>query len=367
MSFFIHNETQNSLFRECSHTTNNGNITSGFTIRDSSPNSMFIVPSNNSSSGGFRIFYPTPNALFRECVPREEPGPTGPTGPTGPVCVGGGQVQWLTKIGGSSDETPRNLSVIPDPNGGGGVYVSGISSSNPIEVYDAQFTNGTTGPTGALGTPYSMAGDGGRDNYIVKYDTDGQVQWLTKIGGGLSEFPDNLSVIPDPNGGGGVYVSGFSTSNPIEVYDAQFTNGTTGPTGALGTPYSMTGDTGFNTSDNYIVKYDTDGQVQWLTKIGGGLSEFPRNLSVIPDPNGGGGVYVSGYSSSNPIEVYDAQFTNGTTGPTGALGTPYSMTGDSGGGFNTIDNYIVKYDTDGQVQWLTKIGGGFRETLATSL
>jgi hypothetical protein len=161
-------------------------------------------------------------------------------------------------------------------------------------------------------------------NYIVKYSSGGQVQWLTKVENiGDDSNPVVISIDSNDN----LYISGSTiNSNLVNIYSAS----TSGPTGALGTQYSMT-----ISSDAYIVKYSQDGQVRWLTKVAGNGGIYPINMSIDSNNN----LYISGGSSnSDPVIIYSAN----SDGPTGTLGTQYSMTGDYG----ATDSYIVKYSSE---------------------
>jgi hypothetical protein len=240
-----------------------------------------------------------------------------------------GTIVWATKIGGSSTERPVNLQLDSHNN----VYVSGRSFSPLIELYNGQ------GPTGGiipLGTAIGMTGDGSgdEDNYIVKYREDGSIEWATKVGGSSDEEPVNLQLDSHNN----VYVSGYSESSLIELYNGQ------GPSGGvipLGTAIDMTGHV---SGENYIVKYREDGSISWATKVGGETgNEQPVNLQLDSHNN----VYVSGFSESSLIELYNGQGPSGSVIP---LGSSIGMTGDS-----DVSRYIIKYNEEGSIKWATKV------------
>jgi hypothetical protein len=230
-----------------------------------------------------------------------------------------GSIEWATKVGGETGiEQPVNLQLDSHNN----VYVSGWSDSSLIELYNGQGPSGSIIP---LGTFIGMTSDSTRENYIVKYREDGTIEWATKVGGETgNENPQNLQLDSHNN----LYVSGVSSSPLIEFYNGQGPSGSIIP---LGPAIGMTGDS--SSFDNYIIKYREDGSLSWAAKIGGKTGfEISVNLQLDSHNN----VYVSGYSTSSLIELYNGQGPSGSIIP---LGTFIGMTGGGGG----QDNYIVKF------------------------
>ena len=85
-----------------------------------------------------------------------------------------------------------------------------------------------------------MSGAG--DSFVVSYNSNGIARWCSKIGGtledsGLSITSDNL---------GNIYVAGNYKSIPTTFYSSNDTTFTT-----------LT-NAGFNYSDGYVVKYNTN-------------------------------------------------------------------------------------------------------------
>lgn len=87
------------------------------------------------------------------------------------------------------------------------------------------------------------------------------------------------------------------------------------------------------TSDIFLVKYDSLGNVLWAKSAGGAGYDYAAAITT--DPNGG--VYVAGYFMSPSISFDTFTLTNSGTG--------------------TI--YLVKYDTAGNVQWAKKGTGNY--------
>jgi len=125
--------------------------------------------------------------------------------------------------------------------------------------------------------------------YVVKLDSEGNVVWTKTIGGSLTDVA--LSIIQSSDGG-----------------------------------YAVAGETssfGAGDSDMYVVKLDSEGNVVWTKTIGG--SDFDAAYSIIQSSDGG--YAVAGYTLSF-----------------------------GAGGF---DMYVVKLDSEGNVQWTKTIGGSF--------
>jgi hypothetical protein len=170
----------------------------------------------------------------------------------------------------------------------------------------------------------------------VKLDSSGNVQWTKTIGGSLTDVASSIIQSSD----GGYVVAGYTQSF-----------------GAGG-------------SDMYVVKLDSSGNVQW-TKTIGGLSDDVA-LSIIQSSDGGyvvagntgGGVYdfyvVKLDSSGNVIWTKTISGRN--------LDFAYSIIRSSDGGYvvagftysfdtGTLEMYVVKLDSSGNVIWTKTIVG----------
>ncbi len=151
------------------------------------------------------------------------------------------------------------------------------------------------------------------DASIVKYDLDGNQVWASSIG---EDSRDEFWGVTTVNGG---YVAvGSSQSRDLGhgVWE---------------------GLEGRGADDAIAVKYDTDGNVLWKQNFGG--SSFDNFYAAAEAEDG---FVAAGYSYRN-------SFGNGDwTGVTGQ---------DSG--------ILVKYDSDGMVQWKQKVGGSFRSVTST--
>jgi hypothetical protein len=253
-----------------------------------------------------------------------------------------GLVQWATSIRGSGDEIEPFIAT----DSSGNIYVTGNYSSSSLTINS--FSSNPVTPGGAINlTAYGkLSNSGGDDAYIVKYTTSGLVQWATSIGGG-GEIGYDIAT----DSSGNVYVTGNYSSSSLTINSFSSNPVTPGDPINL-TAYGTLSNSGvFNA---YIVKYTTNGLVQWATSIGGAGDNQGRGITT----DSSGNVYVTGNYSSSPLTINSFSSNPVTPGDPinlTAYGTLLSTSG-------TFDVYIVKYTTNGLVQWATSIGGANNDT-----
>jgi len=100
--------------------------------------------------------------------------------------------------------------------------------------------------------------------------------------------------------------------------------------GSPGATLTATGST-----DGFIVKYNSSGDVTWATKISGSSSDTVYGIAIDSENN----ILVSG-TVNGAVTIYNSD---------GSSGATLTATGN--------DGIIVKYDSSGTVTWATKIGG----------
>lgn len=207
---------------------------------------------------------------------------------------------------------------------------------------------------GAL--PGGSGWQGLEDAFLRKYDSSGNTIWTRQFG---TEAPD------DANGAatdtvGNVYVVG-ETSGALPGGD--------GSKGAV---------------DAYIRKYDSSGDILWTRQFGtpdadwntGAATDSAGNVYVVGStegtlPGGGGSqgsldAYVRKYDSQGNV-VWTRQF--GDSGSDWAYGTSTDSSGNvyvvgetflvypvGGGPSPTMDAYVRKYDSSGTVLWTNQFG-----------
>lgn len=141
---------------------------------------------------------------------------------------------------------------------------------------------------------------GGGDYWLVKLDTIGNIQWQKCLGGANSEGAFSVQ----QTYGNGYIVAGYS--------------------------WSIDGDVNGNHSTNYdywVVKLDSVGNIQWQKCLGGQSSEWAASIRQTLD----NGYIVAGFASS-----IDGDVTN--------------ISGSD-------DYWVVKLDSNGNIQWQKCLGG----------
>jgi uncharacterized repeat protein (TIGR01451 family) len=188
-------------------------------------------------------------------------------------------MQWHTFMGSPSTDWGNGIAL----DGNGNVYVVGLSYTS------------WSSPT----TPYV----GGTDAFVAKFDSDGARQWNTFLGSANQDAGNGIAV----DGSGNVYVVGTS--------DASW--------GLPITPFA-------ESDDAFVAKLNSDGELQWLTFLGGSGADSGNSIAL----DGDGNVYVSGTAGGTwglPINPHTGQW---------------------------YDPFIAKLDSNGALQWHTFWGAG---------
>jgi hypothetical protein len=187
----------------------------------------------------------------------------------------------------------------------------GFENGNAIVVDDSGnvYVTGQIEFTSVFDT-YSLPVYGQHDVVVAKYDTYGNIVWIRKAGGGGGDIGNGIGIDEDHN----VYVTG-------EFEDtAKFGHITKTSEGG---------------NDGFLAKYDVNGNIQWVKDFGTATgSEKGRAIAVSPSGN----CYITG-NFSNTTEFG---------------GISLSTNGGN-------DIFIVKYDTNGDVDWAKKAGGSSQD------
>jgi hypothetical protein len=221
-----------------------------------------------------------------------------------------GMVVWVARIGGTGNDSSRSIAC----DSSGNIYITGtytFTSPTNITIYNADQTS--------FGT---LTNSGSTDTFIVKYSTDGVVQWATKIGGTLADEANSITC----DSTGNIYIAGQYTSATLTFLN---TGGS-----IFGT---LTNDTSTSFQESFIVKYNTNGIVQWIAKISGASNDIALAISSDSDGN----TYMTGHYSSNPLTLYNQD------------GTTFGTLENVGG----TDGFVAKYNTNGEIQWISRISG----------
>ena len=169
----------------------------------------------------------------------------------------------------------------------------GVPKSNTFGndiVIDSEGNSYITGDT--TGNLDGQIKTGGRDAFIVKYDTNGNKQW-TKLLGAAGRYTKGRGIAIDDVSN--CYITGYTNGN----LDGQ----------------TLTGG-----NDAFIVKYDTNGNKQWTKLLGAaGSSTFGEGIAIDNVNN----CYITGDTDGN----LEGEIKTGE-----------------------VDAFIVKYDTNGNKQ-----------------
>jgi len=148
---------------------------------------------------------------------------------------------------------------------------------------------------------------------VAKYDPNGNVKWAKGgacTGGGVVGSNVNcLSIDAFSN----CYMAGYYSAN---ITFGSITIGTTG---------------GF---DGYLTKFDSLGNTIWVKKLGGTGYDICRGVATDP----WGNIYVTGTFSSPSITI-------------GSYTLPWA------GNTNTMEIFLAKFDSSGNVLWAKSAGG----------
>jgi hypothetical protein len=271
-----------------------------------------------------------------------------------------GNQQWFKTFGGSSADYGSSVQQAAD----GGYIIAGNTDSygaGRSDVYliktdaDGNKQWSRTFGGSALDDGYAVAqtddggyiivggtdsyGAGYTDVYLIKVDTDGELQWDTTLGGSSADWGSSVQ----PTAHGGYIIVGATASYGAGSYDV------------------------------YLIKTDAEGNQQWFKTFGGSSADY--GFSVQPTDDGGyiiaGNTYSFGAGGSDVylIKVSERGHqqwfkTFGGSDDDGA----YSVQQTSDGGFiiagwteswgaGATDVYLIKTDDDGNEQWSKTIGG----------
>jgi uncharacterized delta-60 repeat protein len=284
--------------------------------------------------------------------------------------------EWVARFNGQENKNDEASDIAVDPSGN--IYVTGWSEGSG-------FSN---------------------DFSTLKYNSSGDTLWV-RLYNGTGNFEDRATAIT-LDASGHVYVTGWSfgngTSNDFvtikydSLGDTLWVRRYNGPGDGPDNPYALTVDptgnvyvTGFSwsgTSDDYAtIKYDSQGNTQWVSRYSGFGNRVDCASAIALDPSGN--VYVTGWSrgegsyndyatikyNSNGDSVWVRRF----NGPgnfndmayalaVDPLGNVY-VSGQISNGIGEDSDYAtIKYSSSGDSLWVMKYDGpGNGEDGATDL
>jgi hypothetical protein len=215
----------------------------------------------------------------------------------------------------------------------------GLALDSAANVYVTGWFDGTN--DFGNGIRLTNSPGGGQDIFVAKYDSSGVSQWARRAGSVAPPGPDPHDLGRDAGRGIGVDDAGN-----VYVTGGFFSNADFGP-------FSVSAPTN---REFFLAKYDRFGTVQWVRQsMGGngtsgpGWSDGAYGTGLAVD--GGGNCYAVGFAAN--VTAGRAPVTFGTT----------SLFNTNTGGGST---FIVKYDSNGVVQWATALNSP-NESYATSV
>jgi hypothetical protein len=187
-------------------------------------------------------------------------------------------IEWQKALGGTHGESANAVQQTSD----GGYIVAGHSMSNDGDV---------------------SGNHGGGDYWIVKLNSSGSIQWQKSLGGSNVDDAQSIRQTTD----GGYIIAGSSNSSDGDVIGNH------------------------GNYDYWIVKLDANGNMQWQKSLGGSSMDMAQSIQQTSE----GGYIVAGSSGSDDGDV----------------------SGNHGGG----DYWMVKLDSNGNIQWQKSLGGSSSE------
>jgi hypothetical protein len=220
--------------------------------------------------------------------------PTIATDPFGNVYVAGGT---SGSFGGANVSDSRDALVAKYDSTGNHLWVKQFGSSSFDTIYgiatDNQGNFYVAGTTqGNLGAIKQAANS---DAWVAKYDSDGNQQWIQQFGSDIITTAFSIDVDTDSN----VYLSGIT----VEPSDPP----------------------AFAKDNFWVTKYDTNGSRQWFTQYGV-PDTFSESYGMTV--SGDGNIYATGWTLGD-------------------------LEGKNAG---LYDNWIGKFDNNGQLEWIKQFG-----------
>jgi hypothetical protein len=270
-----------------------------------------------------------------------------------------GNIQWAKTYGGTGDDGAFSVQQTSDGGyivagttgsfgaGDGDIFLIKTYANGNIQWaktyrgtnYDVASSVQQTSDGGYIVAGYTVSfGASGEDIFLIKTDTNGNVQWAKTYGG--TDF-DRASSVQQTSDGGYI-VAGYTESF------------------------------GAGDGDIFLIKTDANGNIQWAKTYGGTSNDYANSVQQTSD----GGYIVAGYTASfgagGDIFLIKTD-ANGniqwakTYGGT-SVEVAFSVQQTSDGGYilaglidsfgaGDYDIFLIKTDANGNIQWAKTYGG----------
>ena len=210
-----------------------------------------------------------------------------------------GALLWARDMGGSGDDAGTGIALGPN----GAVYVAG------------SFSGTASFPAGANGL--SLTSAGGKDIFVAKLDSFGNIVWVRAMGGTGDDVANAIAVAPDGSVCTTGYFQGTANFNPgSSVYNL----------------------TAVGPEDVFVSKLDANGNFVWADRMGG-----------------------TGWSQGTSIGMGIAVAADGSVYTTGSFQGTADFGLGTGGGIlvcaGDTDAFVSKLDSAGNFVWARDMGG----------
>jgi hypothetical protein len=212
-----------------------------------------------------------------------------------------GTLAWARRAGSTASDTGLGVAIASD----GTTYVVGTFSGTALF--------GETDPSG----PTMVSATGQSDAFVARYEHDGTVGWVRRIGGGQTDTVRTLSIAVAGDGSLRVLGSfkGTATFGPGEANQATFT---------AQDPQN---------GDSFVASFAGDGTFGWAARTTGTWLDQGHGFAIAPD----GATYITGQ-----LVASTAQF---------GLDEPSLKTLSTSG-----TAYLTRVEADGTIGWAKGFG-----------
>ena len=208
------------------------------------------------------------------------------------------EAEWAKSVGGSSYDSISSVSETSD----GGYIVGGQFEGDTID----------------LGNGVVLDNNGLDDGMIIKYSSEGSIEWAKEIGG---SYDDRIKSVTETSDGG--YIVGGSFGSTINLGNGIVLNNKS------------------SSYDGMIIKYSSEGSVEWAKVIAGTLGEYINSITATRD---GGHIAVGDFNSSS-IDLGNGIVLNNKS--------------------SSYDGMIIKYSSEGLVEWAKSVGGSGYDSISS--
>lgn len=198
-----------------------------------------------------------------------------------------GNVLWAKSYGSTGSDKAMSIAT----NDKGNIFLAGHFTSSSLSFGTIMLTN-----------------NGNYDMFVAKFDSSGNALWAKSSGG----TNDDMGYAIATNDSGNVFVSGYFSSSSLSFGGDTLTN--------------------IDSSDIFIVKYDSLGSALWAQSAGGAGMDYTYN-SIAADR--WGNIFITGFFSSPVLSLDTIDVSNA----------------------GKSDIFIAKYDATGKVLWAKSAGG----------